>query len=219
MVLTYPLSNDDFWSRLPVSRSTFHAPEAIEMSETDGGDLLTASLGTVLWQGEVTIGKITRDEDADALTLLDHVRQAGRPFCVYDLRRPYPQSDKTGSILDGNTPTLNVSLDRRTLGLSRLPVGYTIQRGDYLSFGYGSGPVRRALHKVVEVSATANALGNTDEFEVVPNVRTGASSGASVELVRPYCTAIIVPGSVNPGTATNALTEGATFQWRQTLRY
>ena len=48
---------------------------------------------------------------------------------------------------------------------------------------------------------------------------TPESVGTAVRLTRPWCTAIIVPGSVTTGTASATLTEGARFQWRQTLRY
>ncbi|RWR14257.1 hypothetical protein [Paenirhodobacter populi] len=219
-LLTFPLSVDDFLRRLPIAKITFDLPESVEVSETDGGDLLSADIGTRLWQGDITLGKITRDEDADALTLIDVLRQGGRPFCAFDLRRPGPRADLTGSML-GSAPVQIQALlsNNRQMSLSGLPVGYVLQRGDYLGWDYGTNPIRRALHKVVDVSVTATAQGQTDAFEVTPNIREGATVGSPVRLIRPFCTAIIVPGSVTTGTAAATLTEGASFKWRQTLRY
>lgn len=194
-------------------------PESLELSESGGGDLLTADIGERLWQGEVTLGKITRAEDADAITLIDVIR-AGKPFLVFDVRRPGPRDDLTGASLGSAAVTIHaLPVNNRQVRLAGLPAGYTLQRGDYLGWDYGSAPVRRALHKVVDVSVTADAAGTTPAFEILPNVREGAQLGAAVRLVRPYCTAIIVPGSVTAGTAAATLTEGARFQWRQTLRY
>ncbi|MFD1914110.1 hypothetical protein [Halodurantibacterium flavum] len=216
-MLTFPLSTDDFLRRLPISRMTFELQEAMEFSETDQGDLITADLGTRLWQGEITLGRITSDEAADAITLIDVLRSAGRSFAAFDTNRPGPRNDPDGAQLGTATVTVS-ALSARELRLSGLPAGYVLRRGDYLGWDYGSNPVRRALHKVVDLAAMADPAG-TVSFEVVPHLRAGATSLGPVRLLRPWCTAIILPGSTNPGTVSSTITEGASFRWRQTLRY
>lgn len=218
-LMSFPLSIADFMGRLPIAKASFEIPESLEISETDGGDLLTADIGTRLWQGEVTLGKITRAEDADAITLIDVLR-AGRTFLAYDVRRPWPRADMNGLFLGTAAVVINaLESNNRQLSLSGLPAWYELRRGDYLGFDYGANPTRRALHKVVDISVAADVSGVTPSFEVVPNIRAGAIAGSAVRLMRPYCTAIIVPGSVNTGTGAATLTEGASFAWRQTLRY
>lgn len=218
-LMTFPAALDDFLARLPIAKATFECPESLELSESGGGDLLTADIGERLWQGEVTLGKITRDEDADAITLIDVLR-SGRTFLAFDIRRPGPRADLTGATLGSAAVAIHaLPVNNRQVRLAGLPVGYTLQRGDYLGWDYGSAPIRRALHKVVDIGVQADAAGITPAFEVIPNIREGATVGAAVRLVRPYCTAIIVPSSVTTGTAAATMTEGAKFQWRQTLRY
>ena len=219
MALTFPLSISDFMGRLPISEATFEIPESLEVSETDGGDLLTAEIGTRLWRGEITLGKITRDEEADAATLIDVLRN-GRTFLAFDVRRPWPRADVNGTILGASSVQIAaLETSNRELSLSGLPPGYELRRGDYLGFDYGANPTRRALHKVVNLSVTASGGGVTPLIEVVPNIRQGAVVGTPVRLVRAYCTAIIVPGSVSPGASRRTLTEGTKFSWQQTLRY
>ena len=71
MPLSYPLPTSEFIAALPIASVEFDCPEALEMSRTDGGEIITGSLGTRLWQGEVTLGRLTRDEARDAQTLIN----------------------------------------------------------------------------------------------------------------------------------------------------
>ncbi|MBD3787218.1 MAG: hypothetical protein IE922_09645 [Sphingomonadales bacterium] len=218
-LLTFPLPVSDFMGRLPIAQATFEIPESLEVSETDGGDILTAEIGTRLWRGEITLGKITRDEEADAATLIDVLR-SGRTFLAYDVRRPWPRADVNGTILGASAVQIHtLEANNRQMRLKGLPPGYELRRGDYIGWDYGANPVRRALHKVVDLSVTASGTGITPSFEVVPNIRAGAAVSSAVRLVRAYCTAIIVPGSVSPGASRSTLTEGTKFSWQQTLRY
>ena len=71
--------------------------------------------------------------------------------------------------------------------------------------------VRFAFLEVSE-TVTANGSGVTGQIEVFPHVPTGVAAGQGVTLKQPACKVIIQPGSHNPGTAQNVLTEGATFK-------
>lgn len=219
MPYSFPLTRSEFLNRLPVMSITIDCPEQVEMSQTGGGEILMADLAPRLWRGKITLGRLTPSEEAEAMALIDVVRGPGRSFAAYDVRRYRPVDDPTGSILGGASPTLlTVGGSSRTLQLQGLPAGYTLRAGDRLSFPYGSNPTRRALHKVVDLVKTADGSGETPYIEVVPNVRPGWSAGAAVDLIRPWCKAVIVPGSVEPGSHRRGLTEGISFSFHQTLR-
>lgn len=220
MPLAYPLSREAFWDILPVAQTAFELPENVELAATRGGEQLAAEAGERLWQGEVAIGRLTRAETGRPEVLVDLVRGPGRPFLAYDRTRPAPLLDPTGTILGAATPAilaLNGS-DARELRLQGLPAGYVLSAGDYLSFAYGSAPVRQALHRVVDPTVTANGAGQTPFFEVVPHIRPGAAAAAAVTLVRPWCKAVLVFGSVTPMRGSRTIFDGLGFRFVQTLR-
>jgi hypothetical protein len=217
-VFTFPLFRSQFMSVLPVSEAVFDLGEAMQVDETAGGELLMASLGTRLWEGEVRLGKMGPAEWAQIEPMIDLLREPGRSFQCFDTRRPFPSSDPTGSVIAAASPVIGtVSGDFREISLTALPANYLLRRGDYLSFTYGSNPARRALHRIME-SVTATAGGASGLFEVIPAVRPGWASGAAVELSRAWCKAVVLPGSVDKGSFRRGIAEGAGFRWKQSLR-
>lgn len=218
MAYAFPLSVAEFMAVLPVSEVSFDTPEQVEVNQTGGGEILSADLGPMLWQGEVRLGTALRVEAAEADALIDILRPPGRTFYAYDTRRPAPLADPSGAILGASTPTIaSLITGNRELTLAGLPAWYVLSRGDYLAFDYGS-PSRRALHKVVSVQAQANGAGTTPAFEVTPMLRPGASVGAAVTLIRAACKARLVPGSVSKGTSFSTVTRDMSFRFIQTLR-
>lgn len=137
-----------------------------------------------------------------------------------DRRRPNPLLDPTGSILGVATVTiLALGGDARELSLAGLPAGYTLSRGDYLSFSYTSLAVtRQALHRVVDATVVANGSGQAALFEVEPFIRPGTVAGAAVILKKAFCKAVKVAGSTTPNTGRSSLSEGLGFDWVQSLR-
>lgn len=216
MAMSFPLATATFLERLPVSRITFDLPEQSELSQTGGGVIYAADLAPRLWQGEIRLDQLSPAEEADAMALIDLLRGPGRTAMIYDLRRPTPRADPKGSILGGASPVIQqLAATRRELGISGLPVGYELRRGDYMAWDYLG---RRAVHKVVSASVTASGAGVTPLVEVVPAIRPGVTVGAAVRLTRAACVAMLVPGSVSPGaTGGNRLTDGVTFRFCQTL--
>ena len=217
-VRTFPLTLADFWLRLPVSEIAFDLGEAMENNRTAGGQQMSADLGERLWQGRVTLGRLTQAEADEVEPLIELLRQAGRSFIASDLRRPAPRIDPAGAFIGSAAVTMTaVSSDRRQVTLAGAPAGYVLSRGDYIGFSYGSGPVRHALHRLVE-TVTANASGVFPAAEVVPAVRLGTTPPHAVTLVHPFCKAVIVPGSFAPGRARRGLSEGLSFSFVQSLR-
>lgn len=219
MAYSFPLTSAQFMDVLPIREITFDLSEAMEVSgETGAGEILTAEHGVRLWQGDIQLGDMTRDEAAECMAMLDVVRRVGGSFMCHDVSRPAPRLDPAGSAIAGFSPELYaVHANNREVRLSGMPVGYQIRRYDYLAFSYGSNPVRFALHRVAEPASTAST-GVTGYFEVSPNIRPGFALGAGVSLVRAACKALVVPGSFNPGRRSATLTAGAGFKFVQTLR-
>jgi hypothetical protein len=144
-------------------------------------------------------------------------------FEVYRKNQIGPNADRLGAALSGYSPVLEaVDPGNTQIKIGGLPSGYVLSRGDLLSFSYDGG-ARRSLHRVV-VGRTHNQAsafsGHTslNYLTVTPHVRPGYLLGASVELIRPYCLAMLVPGSVSKGITRNGKTAGMEFQFRQTLR-
>lgn len=219
MVAAFPLSAAQFLEALPVRDIRFMLPEALEMSRTAGGDMMTDSIGTRLWQGEITLGRLLRAEAQDAEALIDLVRGAEGSFMVYPLARSAPQADPNGAVLGSAAPQIRaLDLDARLLSLKGLPANYQLRRGDYLAFEYRANPTRFALHRVQNGTVTANSIGQTSLFEVRPHIRPGAVVNAAVKLIKPACKAMVIPDSVELGRSSRFVTEGLSFAFIQTLR-
>lgn len=217
--LTYPLALAIFADSLLVAQNSFHLPEQVQQSRTGGGEQLSADVGERLWTGEIMLGRMTKAEAGRPEVLIDLIRQSGRSFLMYDRYRTNPLLDPLGTILGAaSVSILALGGDARELSLAGLPVGYTLSAGDYLSFAYGSSPVRQALHRVVNTTAVANASGQTALFEVTPALRPGAVAAAPVQLKKAFCKAVAIYGSIEEATRQSTMTEGLGFSWVQSLR-
>ena len=217
MALPSLLSRAQFIDLMPISEQSHYLPESMELNRTGAGEQLSADLGDRLWQGEITLGRLLRTEAGRPEVLIDLIRQSGRSFLVYDTRRPAPLLDPNGTILGASTPTINtLGGDPRELRIGGLPATYVLSAGDYLSFTYGTSPVRYALHRVV--TTTTAVAGLTPLFEVTPAIRTGALTGAAITLLKAHCKAVIIPGSVKVGVGRRTITDGIGFGYVQALR-
>ena len=219
VALTYPLPLATFADSLLVMQNSFTLPEQVQMSRTAGGEQLSSDVGERLWTGKIALGRMTRAEAGRPEVLVDLIRQTGRSFLMYDRYRTNPVLDPLGTILGAaSVSILALGGDARELSLTGLPVGYTLSAGDYLSFAYGSAPVRQALHRVVNTTVVANGSGQTPLFEVTPALRPGAAAAAPVQLKKAYCKAVAVYGSIEEAQRYSTMTEGLAFSWVQSLR-
>lgn len=219
MALTFPLTLAQFFDRIGVIAQPFYLSAAvISAGETEGGEVMTASIGARLWQGALSIRAntyLTADQIQSKIELL---QQTGGAFNVGDKKRAYPQNDPTGAILGAAAPTISaINANSRDIGITGLPASYRITEGDLMTIPYGSSPVRYGLHRA-QATVTANGSGLIAAIEVAPPIRPGVIVGSSVVLARPYCKAVIVPGSVTMPETTRSPRWVATLSWRQTLR-
>lgn len=216
MALSFPLSADQFFDLLSVSECTFSLDEAMQSSQTGGGEVISASVGSRLWMGQIALNRGYHAVVAQQNAILDMLREPGRSFFAYDFARQYPFADQGGYILGAATPTIASLPSNREIAIEGLPPGYLLSPGDRMSFEYGSNPTRHALHQVA-VGGRSDASGNLT-VEVSPGVRSGATAGAAITLIRPQIKAIIVPGSTQIGASGAGISEGASFSIVQTLR-
>ena len=213
------LNRSQFLFKLPISDMTMRCPSQSEHNRTGSGEQLGADIGVRLWQGEIILGRMTRSEAGEVEVLVDLMAQTGRSFRCFDIRRPYPFSDPKGTAISGFSPVIHALYPTvpNELRIGALPNSFTLSAGDYLSFSYGSNPVRYALHRVV-TTVTAASGGITPVMEVDPPIRSGAVVGAAVELVQPWCKAVVVAESVQPNRTRQTISEGLRFSFVQSLR-
>jgi len=217
-VLTFPLPLASFFDILPIGTFRMAPQEAVELSETASGEVLSADIGTSLWTGVIDLSLVTHAEAGDITPLINLLRRPGTSFLCSDPTRPWPRLDPNGTILGAATPQiLAVGASMRELSFSGLPANYALSRGDRVSFAYGSAPTRYALHELV-AGAVANGAGQTGLIEVTPPIRPGAAASTTVQFVWPRLKARLIPGSVDLGQARQMITDQMTFGWTQTLR-
>jgi hypothetical protein len=217
--LTFPLTAAQFWDRLPIEELVWTLDEALDASQTAGGEITVAERGTRLWRGKVRLGRMLWSEIAEVTALLQVLRGAGAGggFLAWDSTRPGPRLDLNGGFLGAAAPTVTtISTDRREVTSSGWPGGYILAPGDLIGWSYGSAPVRRALHEVVQ-GATASVAGVLGPVEVVPAIRPGVVTGAAVTVIRPAMRALYLPGSWEPGVRRRGTQTGAAFGFVQTL--
>lgn len=216
-MITFPLSSQDFFAGLRPLDWTLYLPDNRVSEETQGGEVVDADLGVRLWTGTVSLGALEPRSARAIQAKVSLLQQAGRSFFAYPRDAAFPAYDPKGQILGASLPLIHALPNARELRLSGLPSGYQISAGDFLSFDYGTSPVRTALHQVVE-TVIASGAGVTPAFEVMPPVRPGAALGAQVRLVRPHCKAKIVPGSASVPRFDRNFGEAPSFDFVQTLR-
>ncbi len=216
MAVTFPLAANDWFAALPIGAMQLDPVEHVVADMTGKGEWISDDVAPMLWQGEVTLGKMLAQEAAHASVMMDLIRPAGRMFWIYDTRRPAPKADPMGSILGSAAPFIStLAASRREMALSGLPAGYVLTRGDYLGFTYGGG--RQALHRVASATVVANGSGVTPLFEVSTLIQPGAALTTPVQLIKPAIPVMRIPGTVKTGTTRSTVTEGFTFQFVQTL--
>lgn len=194
MAVLFPLGTSIFFDLLKLQDSALQIVPQQESSQLGRGDYLTKDLGPSLWRGAFTTIAVPNDEAEDIQALIESLRGGTNSFYAYNVRRPFPKADPTGSIIGSNTVQINaIGSDRRSLQLKGLTAGYVLTRGDCIDFDYGLAR-SRAYHRVLE-TVTADGAGVSPSFDVEPAVRAGAAVNDIVHLKKPSVQMCMVPGS------------------------
>ena len=213
----FPLPLSDFFDLTRPMRVDYDLKGAREVLNSGGGEIVTSEYGPRLWEGSQTSHALN---EAMARPLRARLTMLQSAYASFIWRIPYycgPISDEGGALLAGFTPTIQaVGALQRSLTVEGLPPFYALKTGDKLSFTYGT-PVKYALHEIA-ADATADATGAIDELQLTSNVRPGIVQGEEIELIRPQCKAIIIPGTIDTGGFDKRWNAPVSFSWRQTLR-
>lgn len=207
MALTFPLSLAAFLADLAWVDFSFDLMESSQTLSLGSGEVLRADRGARLWHGRVGIRPYRAAAAEAVLARVRALQDARGSFLATPRHLPFPGL--------GNA-TIFDQQNGRELRLAGLPSTQVLPQGTFLSFQYGTDPVRYALHQMVE-PATATA-GTTGFFEVTPAIRPTVDDGTAVVLAAPICKAMLVPGGVSAGANRVGVTSGVTFDWVQTLR-
>lgn len=217
MALTYPLSLEQFFGKLPLIACDFTLPEVTVYSRTRGGEVLRAEVGVRLWQGAAFLRPLSHSDASESLARISLLGGAGASFLASPWPKCGPRLDPGGSTLGASAPVIHaLAGNNRELRIAGLPAGYALSDGDYLSFTYGSSPVRYGFHQIV-VGGVADGAGLTPLIEVIPHIRPGATAGLAVAFVRSVIKAVIVPGSIQHGQMAGNRRDGISFEFVQTL--
>jgi len=216
MVQSFPMPLAEFWSPLRIASLSLKLPAAAEISRTAGGEIIVAELGARLWTARVTLAPIGIENAAALQVKLRLLQRAGASLFVSPRIGDCPARDPNGVIAASNVTIADLPAGNQTMSLAGLPAGYALSAGDYLSFNYGNPPLR-AFHQLVG-DARADAAGIVPAFEIVPQLRPGATIGAPVTLVKPAFQALFVPGSLNEGVMQGTRLSGISFDLIQTLK-
>lgn len=194
----------DLMELLKIDSVTFMPQFRQEFSRQAGGTPRVADLGPEIWTAKLSASRMRNNAAKQAAALFNQMRGSLGTFYVWDIRAPYPQSDRGGVILGSNTVTIYaLDTDTKLISLAGLPVGYRITRGDKLSWDQGS-PAHRCLHEF-SADVVADGAGRIALTEICPHIRAGASTGLTVSLKRPAAEMMIAAGSYDfPSTGPNS---------------
>lgn len=218
MAVLFPRSTASLADTLRIMSVRWILQEQQEYSGLGSGEFLVADLGPRLWKADVAFATMADADAAEVQADFETLDGGMSEFYLYDPRKRYPRADPDGSILGASSVQIaTLGSNNKSLTVSGLPAGYVLSKGDFFHFDYGTSPVRRALHRIVE-TVTANGAGVSPVFEVRPHFRAGVQTGLAVKLKKPAAKMRLIPGSFDPGMGNlGGITSGMAFQAMQAL--
>lgn len=216
MAFVYPLSLTVFADQLGIASVRWRPGHQQEYSGLGSGSSIGADVAPALREADVSSAMMAHSDAARIMALIESLGGIISTFYMYDPRKLYPAADPDGTILGANVVTINaLNANNKAMRLAGLTAGYVLTAGDFLSWDYGSSPVRRAYHRVLE-TVTADGTGLSPEFEVRDFIRTGSSTGLVVTLKKPAGKFKMVAGTLSDETV-DAVNSRITFSIRQVL--
>jgi hypothetical protein len=192
----------DLPAGIALYHTDFDIKPMVELSPTQGGDPILNEVGPALWKCSFKTQQARGPAFRAMRAWLKSIKSPPQPFWSPDLRARYPRAYQGGfpalvraggGAFDGTCVLASVGDDGVTVGLSTLPVGFTLGPDDALAFDYGTAS--RAYHTLISDIAMADAEGNLT-VEVRPVVRPGFVAGTTVvNLDNPKAKFLMVPGS------------------------
>lgn len=163
-----------------------------ETSRQARGVTLVKDLGTPLFGMSATTRPLYPAEALSFEAVLESLDGGVHAFYATDLRAPYPIAHLDGAFTD-DAVISSIGINNKSLALSGLDSGFTISRGDYLSFAV---PGWRSLHQAME-TVTADGAGISPSFEVRPHLFPGTEPGLAVRLKHARTSMMIIADTIS----------------------
>ncbi len=212
MALSYPYALSVLADLLEIEEVIWDIRRSDELSGTADARVWQAELADPLWSGDVVLASNYHHILKRVGALVRKLYGAQESFLLYDPTSLYPFTDPKGTALGASVVQVKtVGVNRKSLSLKGLPVGYGLTPGDKMQILYASGGSRNFFCEVSE-TVSANVSNETVEFEIFPHVPTGLAADDLVLLKRPACKVFVMPDTFKPGRARGAMTEGASFK-------
>lgn len=217
MTLAFPLALQAFNDVLPISSVEWGIQRSDRISGQGSGRYWQAETAPPLWRAIIELDRRPSDEMKRYAAKVRALHGIQYGFFLTDPLSPFPAADPGGLIL-GNSAVQIESIPghRSSLSLKGLPPFYQLRVSDKFTVVYGSNPTRYGFFEITEDGA-ATSDGTTGLIGVFPHLPAGVAENLAVILAKPFCLAVIEPGSHNPGRARRHLTEGASFAAIQKL--
>lgn len=221
MAYSFPLTRPDFFNGLKLRQAAFYLDQPRQLTGTRGGEQWASTAGQPRWRGSFALIPGYHYEQGAIDAMLDVAGIPGATFLVHDERRIGPDFDRSGDVVSNASLALHkISVDRRKITISGLPVGAKIVPGDYV------GMVRSGVYHLHRVNGThtdppgnvATKDGGTTVCYVTvwPPIPDSILAGEALFMKAPPIKAALV----NPpqyGGARPLITEGASLEFVQVM--
>lgn len=214
MTITFPRDLPEP-SRIAVAEFRLDWQQAI--APTRGGKVQAVDLGVPLWAISYATATLNEAQGIAWEAWLESLGGSVRPFRAWQPLRRYAYAYRrtgyaglvraaggafTGIGVAGQSAIVSVGGSLDAVTIDGLPAGFALTVGDMLSWDVAG---KQALHRVTEAGVASGA--GVATVGVAPLVRPSPAVGAPVALERPWCRAILDPGSVRASWQVGRLTQ------------
>jgi hypothetical protein len=194
---------------LPIESVTWRDRRNDKMSGSGDSRYWQVEMADPLWEADIVAGLRDTSEIKALAARIRWLRGVQHEFWLFDPISMYPQMDPTGSIIGSNNVQVNsIGGDNASISLKGLTAGYQIKAGDKGQITYSS---TKNFFFEFSFDVTANGSGVTAVVAIYPNCPVGLAVNNVINLKKPACKMIIKPGTFDPGTAQNIMTQGMRF--------
>ncbi len=185
---------------LPFDEATFDTLYTQSSAPTRGGQAQVVNLGPDLWSMRFSTKDMGYEDALDYQAWAQSLRGGARLFKAWHPLLRYPISYRNGfggltraggGTFDGTCTLTTIGAARDSITLTNLPVGFSLKRGDMVSFPMGAS---QTLHRVM-AAATASAGGSVT-LTIEPIVPLAAVTGVTATFFKPWCLAVIDAQSI-----------------------
>lgn len=202
----------EFHNELRPVGYTFNLSNNVKSSRDLSGITYRLSRGPRLWQGSIQLRSHKNQTQRQIEALLSAIEEGDMHFQFSPWMSSKPQNYANTGFT--NVQTNGTQVAGSSLKLRNLPSDFRFLKGDMLSFAING------VNRLFRIKADTTASGTTATVTIEPGLTAGAlpANLTAVAMLNPVCTVQAVPGSVEYGSIRRVITEGASFQFIQSLK-